>query len=159
MPLVKDTLRHGASTLKFELRKCGLTKRRSISAAGILTCITIAFCASPETVWSAKFESPDGNWIGNALTKQWAGPGTAAIETNVFLQRAHVSESPKQIVEFDNETVWPKGITNVELKWLTPSHLEVGYRGRPTITWQVVKFADLDISIRDLSRDSIKVSP
>jgi hypothetical protein len=35
--------------------------------------------------------------------------------------------------------------------WVTPSHLDVTYDGHATVDLQVVKYGDVDISLRDLS--------
>jgi hypothetical protein len=122
--------------------------------AQLIACTMIcgmAFCSSPATIWSAESKSPDGYWVGTAHTKEWAGPGTAAVETYVYLRPTQSSQPPQLIAQFDDATMWPKGITNVDLKWVDSTHLEIGYRGRATIAFQVVKIAELDITIRDLS--------
>ena len=56
-----------------------------------------------------------------------------------------------QILSFSNESAYPAGITNVEMNWVTASHLEVTYKGHATLQFQVVKYAGIDISVRDLS--------
>jgi hypothetical protein len=39
------------------------------------------------------------------------------------------------------------------MKWLSPSHLDVSYDGTATVDFQVVKFAGVDISLRDASKE------
>jgi len=44
------------------------------------------------------------------------------------------------------------------MKWATPTHLEVMYDGRADLGFQVVKYAGIDISVRDLSSKAISAS-
>ena len=43
------------------------------------------------------------------------------------------------------------GSINLTMKWITPSHLEVTFSGHPDLYFQVVKYAGIEISVRDLS--------
>jgi hypothetical protein len=45
----------------------------------------------------------------------------------------------------------PEGITNVEMRWLSPTRLDVAYKGHPDVVFQVVRCAGIDVSIQDLS--------
>ncbi len=40
-------------------------------------------------------------------------------------------------------------MTDVDMKWLTPSHLELAYKGRPSVTFQAIKCGGIDITTRD----------
>ena len=40
------------------------------------------------------------------------------------------------------------GATNVEMKWLTPTHLELTYKGHRTLDFQAVKCYGIDITVR-----------
>jgi hypothetical protein len=44
------------------------------------------------------------------------------------------------------------GTINLTMKWVTPRHLEVTYDGRATVNLQVVRFADVEISLLDTSK-------
>jgi hypothetical protein len=125
----------------------------------ILAACTFAFgCKDGGTaIWSADTPSPDRNWVASASTKQWSGPGTAYVGTSVYLKRRDDSKPPVEILEFANDSAYPTGITNVEMTWLTPSHLEVAYRGHATLNFQAVKCAGIDISVRDLSTEAIDI--
>jgi hypothetical protein len=46
------------------------------------------------------------------------------------------------------------GTIDLRMKWLDPSHLEVTYNGKAEVNLQVVKFAGVIISLRDLSREA-----
>jgi hypothetical protein len=69
----------------------------------------------------------------------------------VYLNWTAGSQPPVQILNLSYEHEVPRGITNVEMKWLTPTRLEVTYKGNPSIAFQAVKCGGVDISVRDLS--------
>jgi len=122
----------------------------------IAICLLAFGCKdSGTTIWSADTPSPDRNWVASASTKQWSGPGTAYVGTSVYLKRPDDSKPPIEILEFANDSAYPSGITDVEMTWLTPSHLEVAYKGHATLNFQAVKCAGIDISVRDLSTEAI----
>jgi len=43
----------------------------------------------------------------------------------------------------------------VEMKWITPTHLDLAYKGQRTLDFQAVKCAGIDISVRDVSGGTI----
>jgi hypothetical protein len=51
---------------------------------------------------------------------------------------------------------------NLEMKWLTPTHLEVAYGpstkqgDRVSLDFQVVKIAGIDVSVRNLPEPKVK---
>ena len=51
------------------------------------------------------------------------------------------------------------GTIHLTMKWVTPRHLEVTYDGRAVVNLQVVRFADVDISLRDISKQTNSVAP
>jgi hypothetical protein len=44
------------------------------------------------------------------------------------------------------------------MNWLTPTHLELTYKGRRTLDFEAVKCHGVDISVRELSGDAINSS-
>ncbi len=50
------------------------------------------------------------------------------------------------------------GTIDLTMKWTTPSHLEVTYDGHASLDFQVVKMGGIDISVRDLSKETTKTS-
>ena len=44
--------------------------------------------------------------------------------------------------------------TMVGMKWLTPTHLEVTYRNPRDVNFQAVKWASIEISLRDLAAET-----
>ena len=124
----------------------------------VLVCLAVVGCQDKATIWSANSVSPDGNWRAIARTDQYGGPGTARVQTNVMLKRANTTGDSIEILEFENDSANPPGITEVKMNWLTPSHLEVLYGRQAHLYFQVVKSAGIDISVRDISRSTTNSS-
>ncbi len=59
------------------------------------------------------------------------------------------------ILEFSGGQSESDGM-RVGMNWLTPTHLELTYKGQRTIDFQAVKCAGVDVSVRDLSSEAIK---
>jgi hypothetical protein len=113
-------------------------------------CALVFGCRDSAIIWSAESRSPDGHWLASARTEQFGGAGTASVETSVYLKQN--SQPPVEILEFSNDSAFPSGVTNVDMNWVNPTHLEVTYKGHPTIDFQAVKCSGVDISLRDLSK-------
>jgi hypothetical protein len=121
-------------------------------------------CATP-TVWHAELPSPDGKWIAIAETQQNGGFGTASISTTVSLKPTHLSNAPMDVLGFSCEDPVPRAYTldntanvggtiDLKMQWITPTHLDVTYRGHPDVYLQTVKLWGADISLRNLSSDN-----
>lgn len=113
----------------------------------VLAASLMSGCHDSATIWSAESMAPNGQWKAIARTEQYGGMGTAGVQTSVVLQRNQGPDSPIEILSFSNESAYPQGIANLELRWLTPSHLDVGYRKGATVQFQAVKCAGIEISI------------
>lgn len=124
-----------------------LARRGLFLAFGL--CFALAACDDTATVWSAEARSPGGYWQASAQTKQYGGPGTAGLITSVYLARTNSSDAPIKVLELAQDT--QPGTIALQMYWLTKNHLEVTYKGHPTIDFQAVKCADVVISVRDLS--------
>ena len=125
--------------------------RKAISLIIIGFCVLGSACRSAvRTTWTADARSPDGNWLASARTEEHSGFGTGGVETDVYLKWLNGSKPPALIMVFfpQSEEV------NLTMKWTTPSHLDVTYNGRARVDFQVAKIADVDISLRDLSRET-----
>ena len=129
--------------------------------------VLVSGCRDVPTIWKAEAQSPDGSWLASAHTEQNGGFGSASIITGVSLKRADGtvnSGQPFEVLDFWCYGSAPRayvldpanagGTINLTMKWLTPSHLEVTYDGRADLNLQVVKFAGVDISLRNLSKES-----
>jgi hypothetical protein len=56
-----------------------------------------------------------------------------------------------EILQLSDDYETPSDEISVEMKWLTPTHLELTYKGHRTLDFQAVKCFGVDISVRDLS--------
>ena len=108
-------------------------------------------CQDVATIWTAEAKSPDGKWVALATTRQHGGPGTAGVETGVELRRTDDPHQSQLIlgVFHDPNSTFPK--INLTMTWLSLSHLDIAYEGRATLTFQVVKYQGVDISVHEIS--------
>jgi hypothetical protein len=94
-------------------------------------------------------------WIASARSQQWSGPGNAYDATTVYLKWIKGSRPPTEVLEFSHQYA----TMNLEMEWVTPTHLNVTYgpSARPgdqvSLDFQVVKIGGIDISVRQLSSD------
>ncbi len=114
-------------------------------------------CGSSETAWSTESRSPDGKVIAIARTAV-RNKGLSIIsgtDTNVYLKWATGSRGETSILELADATVDPVD-TRVEMNWLTPTHLELTFKGNQSVVFQAVKWVGIDISVRDLSKTAVE---
>ena len=131
--------------MKVTLRCCG-----AISLILVGVCAFLIGCGGSETIWSAQSPSPDGSKLATARTIANSGFGTGYIWTAVYLGGTKQKE-PIEILELVDEFEKPSDEISVEMKWLSPTYLELTYKGHQTLYFQAIKWADVDISVRDLS--------
>ncbi len=125
--------------------------RNPISLTMIVICALLSGCQDVQTIWSAETRSPDGHWLASAHTVQHFGPGTAGIITTVYLKRINDSNPPMEVLAFSHDV----RMISLAMNWPTPSHLDVTYNSHTaSLYFQVVKCAGVDISVRDLSRET-----
>ena len=110
-------------------------------------CSELSGCKSSETIWSIQVTSPDNKITVNARTDQYSGFGTAGVYTSAYLEKAGNSI---QVLLLSNETAYPKGITNLDIEWITPSHLNIKYRGYATVEYKAPNCFGVDITIQNL---------
>ena len=124
--------------------------RQMVSMLVFGACALISGCQDHGTsIWQKKSQSPDGQWLAIADTKQWSGPGGGYVATSVYLKLADGSEPPVQVLGFSNDTAYPTGITSVTMKWLNPNHLTVAYGNHSKLDFQAIKCSGVDISISE----------
>jgi hypothetical protein len=130
-------------------RICELTRRLVLGPLilSVLTASLLASCDDTYTDWTIQVPSPDSAWVATTKSQYGAGPGTAWAGTDVYLGQAH--QRPTEILGFNERFV------HLDIKWLTPSHLEITYQQRaPEDTlkpaYQVVRYAGLDISFKSV---------
>jgi hypothetical protein len=141
----------------------GSVTRKAIPLVAVALCVLGIACQDVYTVWTEEARSPDGLWIASARTEQHGGPGTAGIDTIVYLKWTRDSNPPQEVLGFACGGPVPRpfvldnkanagGTIDLRMKWLTPRHLEVAYNsGEGSLYFQVVKTGGIDISVRDLS--------
>ena len=126
----------------------------ALSLFGLLSILLLVGCQDSAVIWSAKSLSPDGHWLASARTDQYGGPGTASVQTTVYLKWLNGTQPPVQILEFTNASAYPSGSTTVAMNWRSQTHLEVTYNGNATLNFQAVKCGNITISVRDISSSS-----
>lgn len=105
----------------------------------LLTFGTLLFtsgCRSSRIVWSAESRSPDAKVIATASTIA-TGRGLSIVSnttTDVYLKSATGSRGKKSILELADATD-DQADTRVEMKWLTPNHLELTFKGNQSIVF------------------------
>jgi hypothetical protein len=113
-------------------------------------CASLSGCKAPP-IWSAESRSPDGKMIATADTFANGGfvaPGPDA--TLVYLNWTTGSQPKMLILAFSDGQSEP-GDMKVQMNWLGPTHLELACKGQRTIDFQAVKYAGVDISVRELA--------
>jgi hypothetical protein len=112
-------------------------------------CLLITSCKNTERTWSAQTKSPDGRYVVTAETLRPGGWGTGApAQTTVDLNYTSGHQSSSEILTFVDGSDEPDGM-NVTIKWLSPTQLELSYKGHPTIEFQAVKCRGIDVSTRE----------
>jgi hypothetical protein len=117
-------------------------------------------CRHYPTVWRTELRSPDGKWLAIARTDQYGGFGTAYVDTVVTLTRLDGTINrgrPFDILVYPGGGPIRKsyvlsdenagGGVNLQMKWLTPTNLEIDYSGNINPDLQVVRFGGVDITL------------
>jgi len=126
--------------------------RRAVSLIILGLCMLGLGCREHQTICAAESRTPDGRWLASASTVQHSGPGNAGLYTSVYLKRTNDSSPGEEVLGFSHDPTSQSSTIELTMTWITPSHLEVDYNGHASVYFQVVKYAGIDISVRDLSR-------
>jgi RHS repeat-associated protein len=114
-----------------------------------LGCFLMTGCKNTERAWSAQAKSPDGRYVVTAETLRPGGWGTGApAETTVDLNYTSRHQSSSEILTFVGNADGADAM-DVGINWLTPTRLELTYRGHPTVEFQAVKCRGVDIITRE----------
>jgi hypothetical protein len=108
-------------------------------------------CHGADTIWTAEAPSPDGRWLASASTVETSGFGTGDIETDVYLKWTKGSKSPVAVLGFVHDPKSQVKTIDLSMKWVTPTRLEVTYNGHASVDLQVVRYGDVNISLRNPS--------
>ena len=120
-------------------------------------CVFASGCRDSPTS-SAEAQSPNGKVVATAKTFANSGFGGGGPTTTfVYLNWTSGSQSPMEILCLTGGSDTSVD-TNVGMKWLTPTHLELTYKGNTTVDFEAVKWAGIDITVRDLSGETTNTS-
>jgi hypothetical protein len=113
-----------------------------------LICFAFLTGCRSTPVWSGEVKSPDGKMIATASTFQDQGFLAGEAQTTVYLNWSVGSQSKTLIMAYsDGPTAKDM---DVDMKWITPTHLELSYKGQRSLDFQAVKCNGIAITIRDL---------
>ena len=121
----------------------------------ISICFVFSGCSRSNTVWSAQSTSPDGRVIVNArATEENAGLSIiSGVDTNVYINWVDDKRPPTLILSISDVTDAPKD-TSVTMTWLSAKDLQLNYAGKHDLDFQAVRWADIQISVRQLPSNS-----
>ena len=91
-------------------------------------------------------QSPDNHYTASVFTHINAGFGTGFVWTQVTLKQKGESKG-LDILGFSNNATYRDGVTPLDIRWETPHHLKVSYKGNPTIDFQSIKCAGVEITL------------
>jgi hypothetical protein len=124
---------------------------------GLASLALLAGCYHNPTVWKQDVRSPDGAWIATARTDQSGGFGSAWIETTVSIRKVNRTVNhgkPFDVFSYPGGGSIPKSYVlsnenadpDLQIAWLTPSHLQITRLSPVKPDLEVVRFAAIDIS-------------
>ena len=149
MPQLASSLRGRKIVIAYELVASKLSSFLKSTLFLTLACCAILSGCKSAPVWSGEAKSPDGKTIATASTFQDAGFLAGGTQTTVYLNWAVGSQSKTLILAYsDGPTAQDMG---VEMRWLTPTHLELSYEGQRSLDFQAVKCNGIDITLREIS--------
>jgi hypothetical protein len=70
------------------------------------------------------------------------------VVTGVFLAPVRDPTDEHLILSFFDDG-YPANSIRVSMQWLTPHSLQVTFSGRPNFNFEVVRYADIDISVQE----------
>lgn len=133
----------------FRRLRCALTSSVVLALGAWLL---MTSCKNTERAWSAQAKSPDGRYVVMAETLRPGGWGTGApAQTTVDLNYTSGHQNSSEILTFVGGPDGPDGM-NVGINWLSPTQLELTYKGNPSIEFQAVKCRGVDIITREADR-------
>ena len=93
----------------------------------------------PKITVRDEVKSPDGRWTVKTQYENWSGPGNNSEATSVVISQTGTDREPQEILSFDDD------VQDIVVTWRDNHHLELVYRKGPKVTFQVVRFGDIDI--------------
>lgn len=120
-------------------------------SALVLVATGLVGCSGGEAVWSTEVKSPDGQWAAVGRTDRYSGPGNAAVMTAVYLQRGQGDKRDEPVLRFSDDQSPADARLIPLIEWLTPTHLQISLSRHADLDLQVVKYAGIEISVREPS--------
>jgi hypothetical protein len=116
-------------------------------------CVLVSGCWGSHAIWSAESRSPDGKVLAKARAAATNGGLSilSSTDTKVYLKWATGSRTDTSVLELADASDAPVDV-QVEMNWLTPTHLELTFKGNQTVVFQAIKWFGIDLSVRDLSK-------
>jgi hypothetical protein len=133
--------------------------RESVLVLAVGVCILVSGCKSSKTIWSAESHSPDGKVVASvhAVARNQSLSIISGVDSSVYLNWATGSKQPMLVLELADASDAAVD-THVDMNWLTPTHLELAYKGNQTVVFQTVKWVGIDITVRNLSSPTSSTS-
>ena len=94
-------------------------------------------------LWNLK--SPDGKHVAYARSDIFSGLGTDGAQTTVDLNWTEGSQKPVGVLTLPDAPRVPKQQTVLQMKWLSPTDLELDYSGKEEPLFQAVKCYGVNI--------------
>jgi hypothetical protein len=120
-------------------------------------CVFMSGCWGSRDIWFAESRSPDGKVLAKA--RAVATNGGLSIQsithTEVYLKWTTGSSTDAMVLGLADASDAPVD-TQLEMNWLTPSHLVLTFRGNQTVVFQAIRWFGIDISLHDLSKTTDK---
>ena len=152
-----QAIQNGLAVEQRDVRGMFDLMRKLVLVLALGTCVLVSGCRDSPLAWSAGTRSPDGKMVARARTFQPSGIGTGEIGTDVDLNWTSGSQSPTLILSFSDGSDAP-GDKSVGMNWLSPTHLELTYKGHRTVDFEALKCHGIDITVRDVSSGTTNAS-
>lgn len=123
-------------------------------ALAMALCALMCGCGNQKTIWSVDVPSPDGRVVASAraLVRNQGLSIISGTDTDVYLKWASGSRGETSVLELADASDQPID-TRVEVQWISPTHVELTFKGNQTVVFQAVKWVGIDISVRDLGKN------
>jgi len=130
-----------------------------------LCALPVAFL-HPSAPHSARVQSPDGLWMAVARTGSAGWLDKKSLETTVYLERRegqtnpvdslwqHQPWRPVTIARLTHPAPLPAGVEPVQMRWLTPTHLEVAYLGHARLDYHLPNCSGIHILVEPLAEEA-----
>jgi hypothetical protein len=106
--------------------------------------LLLSGCRDAAIIQKEDVKSPDGHWTARMEIEQFGGPGTAGLQTHVYLVRTNTRNEPIEILSLSDETV---STAQVQIHWQDNRHLDISRFPDSEIEFQAIKCAGIEIAV------------